>query len=125
MQDKCKKYVQGLKELDAPWEEDVREFERRMYDHVTPAAEIRCPKDMEALVWQDVHEIISREGSQRSRAYLKQLLSTWHEGECCQSLADEPCTCLRFYIDLSKQINGRSLCNMHGVHRVQIRDCKT
>ena len=83
----------------------MREFVRRVFDHVTPAVEVRCPKDMEALVWQDVQEIIRRWGPQRSRAHLKQLLSTWHEGECCQSLAAEPCACLSLHIDLSKRIN--------------------
>ncbi|KAA6424974.1 MAG: hypothetical protein FRX49_05148 [Trebouxia sp. A1-2] len=78
-QDKCKEFLHGLKAVHDQWEEDVLGFVRRVFDHVTPAPEVRCPKDMEELVWQDVHEIIRRWGPQRSRAYLKQLLCTWHE----------------------------------------------
>lgn len=89
-------FVDELEGVHEQWDQDVLDFARKVFDLVTPAAEVRCPKDMEALVGQDVQEIISLRGPQKSHAFLKQLLSTWHEGECCQCLATEPCACLRF-----------------------------
>ncbi len=110
LQDNFKKFVHELEEVHEQWDEDVREFVCKVFDHVTPAAEVRCPKDMEALVRQDVQQIISQRGPQKSRAYLKQLLSTWHEGECSQCLVTESCACLSCHAGWSKCCN-----DMHGV----------
>lgn len=105
MQDNFKKFVDKLEGVHEHWDKDVLDFARKVFDLVIPAAEVRCPKDMEALVWEDVQEIISLWGSQESRAYLRKLLSTWHEGECCQCLAAGPCACLRIHSGISKQVN--------------------
>ena len=111
MQDNFRKYVDELKKVHEQWDEDVLDFARKVFDHATPAAEIRCPQDMEALVWQDVQEIISLRGPQQSRVYLKQLLSTWHEGEFCQNLVTESCAHLRCHTGWSTCCN-----DMHEVH---------
>ncbi|KAL0026645.1 hypothetical protein WJX79_000519 [Trebouxia sp. C0005] len=43
-QDKCKEFLHGLKAVHDQWEEDVLGFVRRVFDHVTPAPEIRIGK---------------------------------------------------------------------------------
>ena len=116
MQDNFKSFLDELEGVHEQWDKDVLDFARKVFELVTPAAEVRCPKDMEALVWQDVQEIISLRGSQESRAYLRKLLSTWHEGECCQCLAAGPCACLRNHIGASKQIND--------IHGATCTECK-
>lgn len=103
MQDNFKRFLDELEGVHQQWDKDVLDFARKVFELVTPAAEVRCPKDMEALVWQDVQEIISLQSSQESRAYLRKLLSTWHEGECCQCLATGHCAYLRFHIGMSNQ----------------------
>ncbi|DBB16308.1 TPA: hypothetical protein ACH3X3_014617 [Trebouxia sp. C0006] len=85
-QDNFKRFLDELEGVHQQWDKDVLDFARKVFELVTPAAEVRCPKDMEALVWQDVQEIISLRSSQESRAYLRKLLSTWHEDKNRQAL---------------------------------------